>query len=224
MITANFIHRTFRIAYLDRSGTGFVVDVDGRHYMVTARHVVDGLPAQGNLEIYAAGTWNKLAARLVGHANNDVDVTVLAPDIQLCATDLPVTVASKDIAYGQDVYFLGFPYGNLSKLMIGEEGYPLPLVKKGVMSAFAGQEFLVDAHGNSGFSGGPLLFAPGGLGLPTAIAAVVTDVNTWDEPVLDGEEPSGLIFRENTGIMSTVMIEVALEIVRQNPIGHVAVY
>src|SRR5712691_1662146 len=40
LITANFIHRTFRIRCGPSIGTAFTVDIDGRQYLVTARHVI----------------------------------------------------------------------------------------------------------------------------------------------------------------------------------------
>ena len=103
---------------------------------------------------------------------------------------------------------------NKLSALTAPHGYPLPLVKKGLVSAFAGDEYLIDAHGNSGFSGGRLVFSPGQAGMALSIAAVVTDVATAPEPVLGANgEPSGLTFEENTGIMTTVKIEVVLELI-----------
>ena len=42
MITSNFIHRIFRIKCGEFMGTGFTIDVDGKQYVVTAKHVVNG--------------------------------------------------------------------------------------------------------------------------------------------------------------------------------------
>jgi S1-C subfamily serine protease len=223
MITANVIHRTFQIGYKSRSGTAFAIDVDGRHYLVTARHVIEPFDGTGAIEIFANDAWQPIAVTLVAHGKDGIDVSILAPERELAPKNLPVTVASTGLVYGQDVFFLGFPYGVLSKLKHGPGGYPLPLVKKGIMSAFAGHEYLIDAHGNSGFSGGPLVFAPAHIGMAQTIAGVVTDVTTVREPVLKDGEPSGLEFEENTGIMTTVGIEVVLELIRGNPIGQLIV-
>ncbi len=46
MTIANILNRTFHMSYGGSTGTCFTVDVDGRQYLVTARHVVqstDGL-------------------------------------------------------------------------------------------------------------------------------------------------------------------------------------
>jgi hypothetical protein len=40
MITANYMCRTFRIKCGNSSGSGFTIDVNGREYLITARHVV----------------------------------------------------------------------------------------------------------------------------------------------------------------------------------------
>jgi hypothetical protein len=51
------------------------------------------------------------------------------------------------VIYGQDVFFLGFPYDLLSNFFLGEHGYPLPLIKKGIVSLFQSDEvFLLDGR------------------------------------------------------------------------------
>ena len=48
MITANVIHRVFRIAIGSQVGSGFTIDVEGKEYLVTARHIADELEGPGN--------------------------------------------------------------------------------------------------------------------------------------------------------------------------------
>jgi S1-C subfamily serine protease len=219
MITAAFIHRTFRIAHGERTGSAFALDIDGKHYLVTAKHVIESFGSSGTLDVFSKGAWRPVAATLVAHGGGDVDVSVLAPSVVLCPPGLPVTADSNGLVYGQDLYFLGFPYGILSKVVFTDAAYPLPLVKKGILSAFAGDVYLLDGHGNPGFSGGPVIFNPEGRGAPTNIAAVVTDINTWDEPVFEEDEETGLTYQENTGIVVSCKIEVVLAMIRANPIG-----
>ena len=45
MITSNVIHRTFHIRYRNGTGTAFAIDRDGRQYLITARHLVEGVAA-----------------------------------------------------------------------------------------------------------------------------------------------------------------------------------
>lgn len=219
MISAQFIHRTFRIAHGERTGSAFALDIDGKHYLVTATHVVESFGPSGTLDIFANGAWQPITAALVAQSASDLDVSVLAPSVALCPPGFPVTADSNGLVYGQDIYFLGFPYGVLSKVIFAGAGYPLPLVKKGILSAFAGDTYLLDGHGNPGFSGGPVIFSPGGQGMPTNIAAIITDIHIWDEPIFEEGKETGLTYQENTGIISSVKIEVVLAMIRTNPIG-----
>ena len=45
MITTNVLQRTFHLKYGANSGTCFTIDIDGRQYVVTARHVVKDICA-----------------------------------------------------------------------------------------------------------------------------------------------------------------------------------
>lgn len=159
MITSNVIHRVFRIRQGGREATSFTLDVDGRQYIVTARHAVETLQDSGVIDIFAHGVWNSSPVRLVGHAPGERDISVLAVDHQLTPARLTMEPTSKGVIYGQDVFFLGFPYGLLGKFLLTEHGPPLPLVKKAAVSLFQSDEvFLLDGHNNPGFSGGPVVF------------------------------------------------------------------
>jgi S1-C subfamily serine protease len=218
MITANFIHRTFRIKCGDSVGTGFTVDVDGKQYLVTAKHVVQAFGTSAQLEVFGNGAWFIVPATLVAHGAEGLDVSVLAPTASMSPPNLPVMASSDGLTYGQDVYFLGFPYGVLSRIIFGDTGHPLPLVKKALFSTFAGDIYLLDGHNNPGFSGGPVVFARSG-GIPTSIAAVVSGYRFSPEPVFFAEAETDLFFRENTGIIITYKIETAIALIRSNPIG-----
>ncbi len=51
MIKNNVIHRVFYLRYEDNAGTCFTIDIDGRQYFVTARHVVSDLTESQSLSI-----------------------------------------------------------------------------------------------------------------------------------------------------------------------------
>ena len=68
--------------------------------------------------------------------------------------------------YGQDVYFLGFPYGLHGDMSALSNDLPFPFVKKGIISLFHNDgvnRIYLDGHNNPGFSGGPVVFMPAGL-------------------------------------------------------------
>ena len=60
----------------------------------------------------------------------------------------------------QDVYFLGFPYDLTNDGGTINRNFPIPLIKKGILSAIQVGEvktLLLDGHNNPGFSGGPVV-------------------------------------------------------------------
>ncbi len=218
MITANFIHRTFRIKCGESVGTAFTVDVDDKQYLVTARHVIQHFAEGSDIEVFGNGVWAPVHTSLVGHGTGDIDLSVLAPAAAMSPPGLPITAASDGLVYGQDVYFLGFPYGVLSQVIFGEAGNPLPLVKKATVSAFAGDVYLLDGHNNPGFSGGPVIFGRGGA-TPDGVAAVISGYRFSPEPVFINQAKTPFTYQYNTGIIVSFKIESALKLIRANPIG-----
>ena len=219
MITSNFIHRTFRIKCGNSVGTGFTIDIANRQSLITAKHVIQSFGSTAELEIFGNEAWSSVPANLVAH-HPDVDISVIAPSQPLSPPNLPLTASSAGLTYGQDVYFLGFPYGVLSQVIFSEWGHPLPLVKKAVFSSFAGNVYLLDGHNNPGFSGSPVIFSQDG-GPPTHVGAVISGYRFSPEPVFLNESATTYTYRENTGIIFSYKIELALELIRANPIGAI---
>jgi S1-C subfamily serine protease len=198
-------------------GTGFTIDVDGKQYLVTAKHVVQNFEPTG-IEVFGNGAWANVPANLVAHGRGEIDVSVIAPMAAMSPAGLPIDVSSAGVVYGQDVYFLGFPYGVLSQVIFGDAGHPLPLVKKAILSSFAGDIYLLDGHNNPGFSGGPVIFGAVGA-MPNRVAAIVSGYRFSPEPVFLDNTETALKYRHNTGIIISYKIETALEMITGNPIG-----
>ena len=112
------------------------------------------------VQIFQDGTWKNLPAELVGHGAGSNDITVLAPVTQL-SVRYPLHATTAGLTLGQDVLFLGFPYGLANELGELNNYFPVPLVKKGIVSALQFEEarvLLLDGHNNPGFSGGPVVY------------------------------------------------------------------
>jgi hypothetical protein len=218
MITANFIHRTLRIRCGESVGTAFTIDVDSRQYLVTARHVVQAFNSGVGLELFGNGTWTTADTQLVSHGPDQVDVSVFAPSKPLSPPGLAVQASSAGLAYGQEVFFLGFPYDLLGNVVFDPEGYHLPFVKRATISCFAGNVYFLDGHNNPGFSAGPVLFGPVGAP-PTNVAAVISGYKSVQEPVYHQDDATPLSFKYNTGIMVAYKIETALALIEESPIG-----
>ena len=225
MIPSNVIHRVFRIRYRENEASAFTLDVDNRQYMVTAKHAVEALHGSDTIDIFANGAWSPTPTQLVGHAHGERDISVLAINRQLTPSQLVMPATKGGVIYGQDVFFLGFPYGLLSKFTFTEHGYPLPLVKKAIVSLLQSDEvFLLDGHNNPGFSGGPVVFTEPGS-REYRVFAVISGYKSIDQRVLAGgkqvyagpDQP--LVTSYNTGIIVAWAIDFAVQIARGNPVG-----
>ena len=218
-VTSSILQRTFRIRHDGGTGTCFTIDVQGRRYLITAKHVVDTIRDDAVVELSYDRGWLPMPVRLVGHGVGEIDVTVLAPQELFGATHaLNLTIAHLVLA--EDVYFLGFPYGLEMEVKTElNAGFPLPLVKKAVVSSLVMDErLLLDGHNNVGFSGGPV--ARRGTKEKQTVIGVVSGYRFDRHKVLDenGNETS-YTYDTNSGIIIAHDIRHALEIVAAKPIG-----
>lgn len=131
---------------------------------------------------------------------------------------------SANLVWGQDVYFLGFPYGLHSSGDVND-GYPLPLVKRALMSGNIGEQpnpevFLLDGHNNPGFSGGPVVFRPANNpNHEFRVMAVVSAFKTEDVEIKFQNEKTGLTSATNTGIVVCPSIKQVMDMIAANPNG-----
>ena len=226
--TTNVLFRVFNIrAPNGKGGTAFALDIEGREYLVTARHVATELTG-GSVGVFRSGQWVDYALSMVGHGPSNVDVSVLALPVCLIPKEnrfpLPATMAG--ITYGQETMFLGFPigYDPVSAFQL-HNGYPIPLVKYAKLSSLPpkGYPMSLDGDVNSGFSGSPLCFArdhnkPGEL----TVAGVVVAAQNIKKPVYSatGTETGQYVY-ESMGLGRGWDIQHALDLVNANPIGPV---
>ena len=219
-VTANILQRTFHFSFGKSQGTCFTVDCNNRQYIVTAKHLVEGITDSSTIRIKHEGVWKDCLVNLVGHCKGKVDISVLAVDFQLSpAYSLPTTGR---MTLGQDVYFLGFPYGLASEIGELNRNFPLPLVKKATLSAIDSKTspFFLDGHNNPGFSGGPVVFSPEGKpDNKLSVAAVISGYRLNMEPVYLEGERTPLEFVYNTGIIVAYGIKHATDLISRNPIG-----
>lgn len=223
VITNNVIHRTFRIKHGESYGTCFAIDVDGKQYLITAKHIVEGISGSDTtVEIFFERRWDTHAVRFVGTTPGEADVAVLAPSWRL-SPEHPLPPKSDGIAFGQDVYFLGFPYNMFADIGEMNRNFPMPFVKKATVSSWSRDEhgvlrWFLDGHNNPGFSGGPVVWTEP-LRNNYNVAGVISGYRYSDEPIYDGDAPTTLAYRYNTGIIIAYDIEHALDLIRRNPAG-----
>jgi len=224
MITTNVINRVFHIRVGSMTGTAFTIEDDKKQYLVTAAHVVASAKPPYRIEIYHEKKWKALELALTGICSV-ADTAVFAPSFQLSpAFDLPATSAG--LVYGQDVYFLGFPYGIFAEAGALNRDFPFPLAKKACLSAFMDGDhgakiLLLDGHNNPGFSGGPVVFSEHGkpIGSSFRVTGVISGFRFAEEPAYHGGAPTPVTVRSNTGIIIAYDIKHAIEEIRKNPNG-----
>lgn len=226
MITANVFNRVFFIK-ADRYGTAFSIEVDGREYLVSAKHLFESPENVKMIKLMHDNKWLDVEVQLVGACRGEVDIAVFVVGIGLTPREYVVPATSAGATLGQDVYFVGFPYkmwANLGAIMANR---PVPFIKKGTLSSAFDfskdvRHIYVDAINNEGFSGGPLVFSK--IGAPfndLNFLGVVSGFKTEYEKVIGGDgEPNGMTVAYNTGFLLAYGIEHAVDLIKINPIGR----
>ena len=230
MITSNVITRTFHIKWRDSTGTAFTIDHDNRQYLITARHVINGIANNWFVYIYHDNQWKHIGVEVVGIGADNLDVAVLSCPLQLSPQNL-FEATAQDLGYSQQVYFVGFPLGlSWNMKPFTNQSFPAPFVKAGIFSGALDDNslFLIDGHNNEGFSGGPVVFQPDNQPPDTfRVAGVVCSYPCLRKPITNkcghdltdaNDNPIGY-YGENTGFVVAVNIKHAIEIIDANPIG-----
>ena len=218
-VTRSILERTFRMRHGDQSGTCFTVNVEGRRYLVTARHLVRTIDPCGVVEVQHSGKWMPVAVQLVGHGEGELDVSVLAPQYLFGASHA-VGLTTAQLQLAEEVFFLGYPYGLWFDMGKVNEGFPLPLVKRAVVSAMFAADgwMLLDGHNNPGFSGGPVVRRWDGR--HQIVIGVISGYRSEKLPVLDDAgNPGPYRYAMNTGIVVVYDARLVRRLIDANPIG-----
>ena len=161
-VPAEILQRTVLIKVGSAYATAFSLDYEGKLYLVTARHVVAALPdTNATLQVKQGDKWAELhTKRTLYPPAKEVDIAVFETGEKV-TTPFQVTAVRKGVgaALGQQVWFLGYPWGMGSRFMNGE----IPFVKRGTMSAVDHSNpdaviVYIDGFNNPGFSGGPIIY------------------------------------------------------------------
>ena len=223
MITTNVFQRTLHIQVGDAVGTCFTIEISNRQYLVTANHVVKDLNGTCDVRIFHDNQWKNIQVTVVGHCSGNIDISVLTAPLQVSPT-FPFEATSAGMAYGHDVYFLGFPYGMTTEVGSLNNDYPFPFVKKAIVSCMqltddGVQINYLDGQNNPGFSGGPVVFKKPNE-IDYKVAAVISGFAGVHEPVYQGADKLPLTYKYNTGIIISYGIKHAVDLIKSNPIGY----
>jgi S1-C subfamily serine protease len=163
--TEMLLQRTFFIKVGNMTGTAFTVDYQGKLYLVTARHVVAGLPERNaTLQVRRANKWEDLhTVKTLFPPSSEADIAVFETDEKISQPFKVTTMGKTEgVTMGQQVWFLGYPFEGLGSPGDGK-GTVIPFMKRGTMSAIDGTNpdavvLYIDGFNNPGFSGGPIVF------------------------------------------------------------------
>jgi hypothetical protein len=221
MVSSNILQRVFNLRMGSQTGTGFAIEVDNRQYLITAKHVIGSSASSGTIEIFHDTNWVAGPYRLISVEPETVDIAVLALNQQLAGV-LPVALGIKGAFLSQEVFFVGFPFGLSINGRAANSGYPLPLVKHGIIAGFSngeGEPFIVDGINNPGFSGGPVAIAQNPQN--PNIIGVVSGYRASVEAVFQqGQRTADLSVQSNTGLLVAFEIDYAIKAIQKNPIGY----
>ncbi len=157
-----------RTQHVEEAGSGVIVRIKGKDYVLTNRHVIKGAGA-GNIKVNLADGRRLHPTKIWDDAETDVAVlAVQAPEL------VPARIGrSSDMEIGDFVLAVGSPFGLSHSVTFGiisaKGRRDLELGDSGVVF----QDFLqTDAAINPGNSGGPLVNLRGEvIGINTAIAS-----------------------------------------------------
>lgn len=227
----SIMEKTFYVQFGNSSGTAFALDVNSKQYLITASHVIKGMHKKSTLNILHNNRWHPIEVTVVGMGdcnNPETDVAVLATTFRLAGHN-QINPSIINLMWGQQVYFCGFPYGLYTKMDI-TQGRPVPMIKGAIFSGvhtksgtqpeIARGLLVLDGHNNRGFSGGPVIFRPGGNQNENfKVLGVVSSYCLDNAAVTCQGKPTGLTSLENTGIILCPSITQAIDMIEANPIG-----
>ena len=161
--STNELSCVYLIIYHENFGTSFTLDYKGRQYLITARHVVDGIKEFDSIQVFLRGELKTYSVNSIVCSDPSIDITILALN-QLLVSYPGVNglhVTDGHFSLIQDVYYMGFPYGMHGMTNAKLDMY-FPIIKRGLLSSIGGltpsdKIYVIDGFNNEGFSGGPIL-------------------------------------------------------------------
>lgn len=225
--TSNVLYRVLRIKTESSTGSAFTIEVDGKQYLITARHLLKGFGDEGEVELWLEEKWTRTRARAIYPSKASVDIAALDLGRTVTIT-FPLEPSSGGLTLGQQTFFLGYPYGMAaSRSAQAPPGFgELPFLKSGIVSAVDDRDpeasiLYLDGQNNPGFSGGPIVF----WHAPTnsfRVAGVVRGYRNEALPVLkqknlddpEAKAHNDLYTRANSGIVIGYDIRHILDAIR----------
>jgi hypothetical protein len=213
------LNRTILIKVGNTYGTAFAVDYQGKKFIVTARHVVAGLPdSKATIQMWQSEQWKDYhTVRTLFPSSSDVDIAVFETEEKVPQPYSVSTAPGGGLTLGQQVWFLGYPYLISSHFSGGKRA---PFIKRGTMSAIDASRpdavvVYIDGFNNPGFSGGPIVYWDFSKHTYGILGVVKGYKNDTAKAVINGEEVDTQLL-VNSGILVGYSIDHAMKAIEES--------
>jgi S1-C subfamily serine protease len=206
-------------------GSAFTLDYKGKLYLVTARHVIEGIAGSGAIiEVRRSDKWEDYhTVKTLYPSSADADIAVFRTD-ETAAQPFGIAPAGTSttvgVSLGQQVWFIGYPFGMISVPAKGSTITELPFMKRGSMSAVDASNpeavvYYIDGFNNPGFSGGPVLYWEFATHTYKILAVVKGYRNDTAKILINGKQVETNIL-VNSGILVSYSIQHAIDAIEKN--------
>jgi hypothetical protein len=113
-VPTEILERTIFIKAGTEAGTAFSVDYQGKVYLVTARHVVTGLPvSNATIQVWQSDQWKDYhTVKTIFPSSGDVDIAIFETEEKVAKPyEIKAGDDTSSATMGQQVWFLGYPWG-----------------------------------------------------------------------------------------------------------------
>ena len=138
------------------NGSGFCMDYEGRQILITARHVVYDSENKLQRQVYI-DQGESVSFQITDSIEPGGDIIGLYLDRHVDVESMEIAPRFYDSNYGEEIYCLGFPYIFPEPYRSPNSGWPLPVIKKGIISYIGIESFHIDCMAVQGMSGGPVI-------------------------------------------------------------------
>ncbi len=221
-ISREVITKVYNLKIGKITGSCFIINYDNKKFLITAKHLLGKVNSKQKLsfELRKDSIWEKKEGIILLHDNPKIDIAVIDLNSKT-KNENHVGLTIKGLVYSDEGYFLGFPYGLIMENSESQNnGFPMPLVKKVIMSAFFYKDSIttlfLDGHNNPGFSGGPIVFKNRDKTQDQKwnIIGIISAYRGQENELIT---PFGkLRYHENSGIIIGYGINHAIEIIEKN--------
>jgi S1-C subfamily serine protease len=209
----------------NEGGSAFTLDYKSKLYLVTARHVIEDVATSAAIiEVRHSDKWEDYhTVKTLYPSSADADIAVFETDnpaAQPFGIAPAGTSTTAGVTLGQQVWFIGYPFGMSSVPAKGSTITELPFMKRGSMSAVDASNpeavvYYIDGFNNPGFSGGPVLYWEFTTHV-YKILAVVKGYRPDTAKILINGRPVETDILVNSGILVSYSIQHAIDAIEKN--------